>query len=149
MDLLGKFKEKELAVKGEALFRMNKYKEALKYYKKILSINNSDETALKRTGECYYNLKNYPEAVKYFNKFLKIKPINDRVSVLKIKSLYYNGDLLDAENCCSNFLENKQPYDILLMMGYIKFKLNQPKEAINSFDKAFKILKKLLLLMII
>ena len=146
MDLLGKFKEKELAVKGEALFRMNKYKEALKYYKKILSINNSDENALKRIGECYYNLKNYPEAVKYFNKFLKIKPINDRVSVLKIKSLYYNGDLLDAENCCSNFLENKQPYDILLMMGYIKFKLNQPKEAMNSFDKAFKNPKKIIII---
>lgn len=145
MDLLGKFKEKELAVKGEALFIVNKYEEALKYYKKLLSINSTDETALKRAGECYYNLKNYPEAIKYFNKFLINKPKNKVVLVLKIKSLYYNGDLLDAESCCSNFLENKQHYDILLMMGYIKFKLNQPKAAMNFFDRAFENPKKIII----
>ena len=145
MGLLGKLKEKELAVKGEALFRVHKYEEALKFYKELLSINSMDEISLRRVGECYYNLKDYHNAIKYFNRFLKIKPKHNGVYVLKIKSLYYSGDLLEAENCCIDFIDNKYHYDVLLMMGYIKFKLNRPEEALNFFDRAFENPKTILL----
>ena len=133
-----KLKEKELLIKGEALFKVQNYQEALKYYKSILSKNKSDDGVLKRIGECYYYLNNYSLAIKYFDKFLNIKPTNKEVLALKIKSFYYNNDLSNAENCCSDFIENKTHYDILLMMGYIKFKLNLPDQAINFFDRAFE-----------
>jgi tetratricopeptide (TPR) repeat protein len=66
----------ELNNMGLALHNSGKYKEALKWYRKSLSINPNDATVWNNAGIALYTLSNYGDAAKYFANAITRNPNN-------------------------------------------------------------------------
>jgi tetratricopeptide (TPR) repeat protein len=64
----------ELFSRGAALHRSGKYKEALEWYHKSLSINPNDAFVWKEAGHAYYSLSRYSDAMQYFTTAAKYYP---------------------------------------------------------------------------
>ena len=74
--------------KGEDLYNLGNYDEAIKYYDKALSIDPNNIQALYSKGLAIYNWDKY-EAIKYYDKALSIDPNNTH-------ALYSKGLALDS-----------------------------------------------------
>ncbi len=55
-------------------FQINRPKDAIPYFEKMLKINPGEVVAYFYLGECNFRLKNYTPAFNYFQKFLNIAP---------------------------------------------------------------------------
>ena len=77
--------------KGNALYELEKYDEAIQNYDKALQIDPNDTDALNNKGLALYNLGKYDEAIQYYDKALQIDPNDtdalnnkgDALSILK------------------------------------------------------------------
>ncbi|MEQ8187823.1 MAG: tetratricopeptide repeat protein [Candidatus Eremiobacterota bacterium] len=76
-----------LRSKGVLLLMQGNYREAIKYFDKILSVEPSDINALGNKGFILGEENRYEEALEYLNKALTIKPDDSEL-------LYTTGDVL-------------------------------------------------------
>jgi tetratricopeptide (TPR) repeat protein len=73
-------------IKGYALGKLKKYKEAIVCYNKAIEINPGYADAYNNKGNALYNLKKYKEAIVCYNKAIKIDPGHTEA--------YFNKDML-------------------------------------------------------
>ena len=76
-----------LKEKGNALFKQNKYNEAIDYYERAIKINNTIEVLYSNKGTCEKCLKNYKQAIKDYKKALEINPKNTK-NLNRLASVY-------------------------------------------------------------
>ena len=139
-----------LKEKGNALFKQQKYEEAINYYEKAIKINNSIEVLFSNKGTCEKCLKKYKEAIRDYKKALEINPKNTK-NLNRLASVYILvGNLGEAkltQQKALNFEPNNSAYKE--QMGTIEKIIEDEqkmKEKINEnkFDEAEEICKKLL-----
>jgi len=66
----------KLLHEGNFLYTQKKYDQALKSFKRVLSVDSNNTFAMNRVGLILYNLGKENEAIKYFDKSLAIDPNN-------------------------------------------------------------------------
>ena len=102
-----------LKEKGNALFKQNKYEEAINYYEKAIKINNSIEVLYSNKGTCEKCLKKYKEAIRDYKKALEINPKNTK-NLNRLASVYIIvGNLGEAkitQQKALNFEPNNSTY---------------------------------------
>ena len=76
-----------LKEKGNALFKQNKFNEAIDYYERAIRINNSIEVLYSNKGTCEKCLKNYKQAIKDYKKALELNPKNTK-NLNRLASVY-------------------------------------------------------------
>ncbi len=86
-----------LKEKGNALFKQNKYEEAIEYYERAIRINNTIEVLYSNKGTCEKCLKKYREAIRDYKKALEINPKNTK-NLNRLASVYILvGNLGEAQ----------------------------------------------------
>ena len=86
-----------LKEKGNALFKQNKYEEAINYYERAILINNTIEVLYSNKGTCEKCLKKYKEAIRDYKKALEINPKNTK-NLNRLASVYIIvGNLGEAQ----------------------------------------------------
>jgi len=125
--------------KADALYNLEKYREAIETVNKSPEKNETGEE-FKIRAKCYYMLTDYPNAINEITQYININP--------KEKSGYeYRGDyhkynneyakaLADYKKCLR--LSPDDP-DIYNSIGQLYDDLNEYAKAINYYDKAIKI----------
>src|SRR4030095_16333762 len=58
--------------KGIALFRLQRYEEAIPAFQKAIELNPGFQNAYRNLGYCYLNLKQYPQAIDNFKQAVKL-----------------------------------------------------------------------------
>ncbi len=98
-----------LKEKGNALFKQNKYQEAISFYERAIKINDSIEVLYSNKGTCEKCLKEYKLAIKDFNKAIKLNPRYAEAyfsrGLTKGMNKQYNECLSDLEKAKDLFLE--------------------------------------------
>ena len=101
--------------KGVALAKLNKHKEAVDFYDKVLEINPEDEITLVNKGIA---LEHLPDDIRYKNKTYIKKAIDCYTDALKINPKNVEG---------------------LLKKGVALVQLNQYSKSLNYFNKKLSI----------
>lgn len=103
-----KYSEGSLKLKGDILYNLGKYKDALKIYNEILSENPDYDGLMVDVGDCYYAMGDMDKAIEYYGKAEDINPDN----------IYANNKLGEIYRNIYNENKNKKSYD--LSVKYIK-----------------------------
>tara|TARA_Y100000816_G_scaffold249228_1_gene198711 strand:+ start:706 stop:2685 length:1980 start_codon:yes stop_codon:yes gene_type:complete len=125
-------------IHGYVLFQLNDYQEAIKLWKKAISINPDYVFALNNLGNASLKLNKLDEAVKFFKKALNLKP-DYFEAVLGISDVYLKmhnyADALIYLNKSLNFKPNFLPV--------IKSKLHL-LQLMDKKDDALKFLEEII-----
>ena len=139
-----------LKEKGNALFKQQKYEEAINYYEKAIKINNSIEVLFSNKGTCEKCLKKYKEAIRDYKKALEINPKNTK-NLNRLASVYILvGNLGEAkltQQKALNFEPNNSVYkEQMATIEKIIEDEEKMREKINEqkFDEAEEVCKKLI-----
>ena len=136
--------------KGNALFKQNKYNEAIEYYERAIKINNTIEVLYSNKGTCEKCLKNYKQAIKDYKKALEINPKNTK-NLNRLASVYIIvGNLGEAkliQQKALNLEPNNSVYkDQMNIIAKIIEDEEKMQEKIKEqkFDDAEEICKRLI-----
>ena len=139
-----------LKEKGNALFKQNKYNEAIEYYERAIKINNTIEVLYSNKGTCEKCLKNYKQAIKDYKKALEINPKNTK-NLNRLASVYIIvGNLGEAkliQQKALNLEPNNSVYkDQMNIIAKIIEDEEKMQEKIKEqkFDDAEEICKRLI-----
>ena len=81
--------------KGIALFKLQKYEEAIPAFQKVIDMNPGFQSAYRNLGFCYANLKQYPEGIRYLKDAVRIDS-SDENALNALVTLYkFTGDTLN------------------------------------------------------
>jgi tetratricopeptide (TPR) repeat protein len=124
--------------KGDVLYGMKKYEEALKCYDRALKFNSEDSYAWEWKGRILvFNLEKYEEAIKCFDKVLKIVPEHEDTLKYMGYSLYKAAMYEKAVIYFDKTLEiDDSDFFSLYNKGNALYELKKYKEAIRCFDRA-------------
>ena len=139
-----------LKEKGNALFKQQKYEEAINYYEKAIKLNNSIEVLYSNKGTCEKCLKKYKEAIRDYKKALEINPKNTK-NLNRLASVYIIvGNLGEAkitQQKALNFEPNNSVYkEQMSTIEKIIEDEEKMREKIKEqkFDEAEEVCKKLI-----
>jgi tetratricopeptide (TPR) repeat protein len=140
---------KELQLLGNQYERSNKITDAIKCYKKIISLNTFDHKSvntfdhkslnngviLNQIGVCYTNLSDFNKAIDYFKKVLTIK--NDIPDVYNNLGVCYNNlkNYKQAETCFLISLRLLDNDKINSMLGSLYFYIKHYDNSIFFYRK--------------
>lgn len=112
--------------KGDTLFNMEKYEDAIFYYEKALSITQKNSNIWNSKGLALYELERYQSAIECYNKALSISPNDCDILLNKGLALNEQGKYFEAIKC----------YDIALQIapGDIDIWKNKAK-ALDNLGK--------------
>jgi len=94
--------------KGDALYELGRYGEALKCYDKAIEINPNNTTAWNNKGFVLDELVRYEEALKCYDKAIEINPNNTAAWTNKGAALYKLGRKSEAQRCYDKAKETKK-----------------------------------------
>ena len=86
----------DLNDKGDSLYALGQYQDAITWYDKALEINPSDIATLIDKGDSLYALGQYQDAITWYDKALEINPSELDVLYYKGNSLYALGQYKEA-----------------------------------------------------
>ena len=139
-----------LKEKGNALFKQNKYQEAITFYERAIKINDSIEVLYSNKGTCEKCLKEYKLAIKDYKKALELNPKNTK-NLNRLASVYILiGNLGEAkmvQQKALNLEPNNSTYkDQMNTIERIIEDEEKMKEKIKAekFDDAEEICKRLI-----
>ena len=139
-----------LKEKGNALFKQNRYQEAISYYERAIKINDSIEVLYSNKGTCEKCLKEYKLAIKDYKKALELNPKNTK-NLNRLASVYILiGNLGEAkmvQQKALNLEPNNSTYkDQMNTIEKIIEDEEKMKEKIKAekFDDAEEICKRLI-----
>jgi serine/threonine protein kinase len=98
----------ELLNRGDSLFTIGRYSEAIQYYDQLLEIDSQSAKFWQRKAETLLRLNKYPEAEIYFNKALAIEPSNLEAIKGMIRCLIQMNRKEEALKLCSPTLALNQ-----------------------------------------
>ena len=114
--------------KGYALYKLERYEEAIGCYDKAIELNPNEPTYWNNKGYVLYSLKRYEEAIKCFDKAIELNPNEPEYWNMKGIALYL---LTRYEEAIKSY------FPIILLFGF--YILKRYGEAIKCFDKAIKL----------
>ena len=74
--------------KGWVLFQLDRFEDAINYFKQAVQLNNSDKVIVEHYGDALFKMGNIAEAITYWNKALELGSTNKRL-VDKIQNKKY------------------------------------------------------------
>src|SRR3989338_1587787 len=130
----------ELNQKGNDLFDLERYDEAISYYDQVLEIDPDDVVALTNKGLALRNLERYEEAISYYDRVLEIDPNDALVLNNKGVALYNLDRNEEALDYYDMALEIDPNYvSPLYNKGLLLNDLERYREAIPYLDRALTI----------
>lgn len=129
-----------LMAKANALFRLDNFEEALKYYERY-SQKVSDEAALLYQGCCLVSMKRYEEAVKRLLQAERAAPADSPylAEIYQEQAFAYNE--LKMPETALQYLDKTETLDcdhvdMLVVRGHILLNNNRANEAAKVFEQA-------------
>lgn len=144
--------DQALLNKSNALFTLDNFEEALKYYKLFLERQPENESAVIMIGITLFRLDQYDEAVEYLEKALRMSQEHDNHITYEqtLQELTYVEDLLGNTEGALHYVdmmeehlkELKSPNEVVIKMaviprGYILLEHQRYEEAVKEFQQAF------------
>ena len=129
--------------KANALFRLDNYEEALKYYERYTEKEADDEFAMLHQGSCLINLHRYEEAVERLEKAEEISP-KDSVYLTEIyQELAFAYNELKKPETSFYYLDKTEMLDcdhvdMKIIRGHILLANGRVEEAEAVFKQAIK-----------
>ena len=121
------------------LFELNKYDEAIKYWKKATELNPQYHFGYNNLGNVFLKKKNFKEALDYYDKAIKIKPDYYEAHYNKGHVLTEIKDFENAVKIFDKVIEMKSDY-IPALKARNKFYIKE-----NKLSKALNLLEKLII----
>lgn len=131
--------DKEYVNKGNALFGLKKYDEAIVYFDKGLGKNPNSTFALWGKGLSLYNKKEYAKCIDYFKKYQKLDGKDKSLSYyiknsyLKLKD--YDGAINEINNQIKNNPNNNSAY---ISIADVYKQKGDYNKAIDYYDSIIK-----------
>ena len=126
--------------KGDVLYGMKKYEEALKCYNRALEINDKDAYVWKLKSRLLVEMGRYEEAIECCNRAIHINPQDPEGWYNKGEALTLYGDYQDAITCYDRVLEINPNYfkiiDAWCAKGDIFSSRGMYEEAIECYNKS-------------
>jgi eukaryotic-like serine/threonine-protein kinase len=123
--------------KGDGLFQLERYTDALTAYDRALDLNSNNREAWRGRGETLYRLERYDAALIAYDRLLKLHPQNAEILNRKGRTLYKLGlhqqALAVQEEALKIDPNNGQ---VLSDKGVALMGLGQYQEALNVFNQA-------------
>ena len=128
--------------KGNALYKLGRNEEAIKYYDRALEFDPENIFVLIRKGETINRLGEHEEALKFFERVLELNP-EDRE---KVVALHNKGFILgkmgkneEALECFNEVLEINPEYALAWNeKGFVLIDMKRYEEAIKWFGNAIE-----------
>ncbi len=137
-------KWKALLLKGNSLFALERYEEAIRIFEKIVSEETDGvrKDAIYRLASSLYQIKNYRDAEEYYNVYLTNYPDGEnrkQAMLLFAESAYKQEKWKDAlaryRSVEQQFPETKEAKLALMGEGWALSKLGRDKEAYTILKK--------------
>ena len=93
---------------GNALQKLEFYEEAIKNYKKAISLNNDVSDLHLNLGLCYKSVNNHKEAIKALTKAAELSPSSDEIQYELAESYFQLQDYENAEKLLLYLNNNSQ-----------------------------------------
>jgi len=124
-------------LRGDELFRQQKYRDACLQYRMASSLEPQNINALYKLGEAYRLSYEFVKAVDVFNEALKLDKLHLE-TLIKISRV--QADLYQFQEALSNLdkaqkIDPENP-DVLFTIGYISEKRNIERTAVEYYHKA-------------
>lgn len=127
--------EEEYVNKGNALYGLKKYDDAITYYDKALEKNPDYSFALYGKALSLYNSKDYSGCLVYFKKYVEAggdnKSVNNYIQNAYLKQNDFNGAINEFNNQIKKDPDNLSLY---ISLGSIYEKQGDFDKAINCYD---------------
>ncbi|MFB6307365.1 MAG: tetratricopeptide repeat protein [Flavobacteriales bacterium] len=107
---------KNLLSKADSAYKENKYKTAIKYYKK-LDKEYISASLYYNLGNCFFKRKNYGKAIAYYEKAKKLNPYDEDISFNLELANQRQTDKIEG-SLENNFVKN---YQYFLSLGSMEF----------------------------
>ncbi|MCK5176139.1 MAG: AAA family ATPase, partial [Candidatus Aenigmarchaeota archaeon] len=129
-----------LEMKADSLFKLKKYKEAIRISDEVLKINPKNEKTLFLKGESLSKLEKDKEAIIILDEVLKINPKNEKTLFLKGISLFALKKDKEAIIILDEVLKiNPKDKYARCVKGIVFFALKKYKEALPLLEELLKI----------
>lgn len=129
--------------KGISLYKLKRFDEALKFFKKISNEEKDNPEVNYYLGLLYTRLNDYDAAIEQFNIVLKNKlPYRRAIQIRKILGFIYTqkGEYDLAKELFKRIIElNFNDSSAYAALGYINYKTNNIEEALKNLRMAIKI----------
>jgi tetratricopeptide (TPR) repeat protein len=127
--------------KGESLYNLERYHEAIECFDKVLSIQSNDIKAINAKALSFAALGLYEVAIKYYDKSLEISPKHKDTWNNKARALIKLERYSEAVGCFDEVIEIDPSYaDAWYDKGKLLYELGEDEEeAVKCFDKVIEI----------
>jgi tetratricopeptide (TPR) repeat protein/predicted Ser/Thr protein kinase len=114
------------------------YREALKYYKRAITIYPLNVATHSEIGTCYTKLKQYPEAIEAYKQAIAIEP-DYTVAIGALGGIYYSeGRYDDALGMYEKVIKIRPDAQTYRNIGNLLDDMRRHEEAIVAFKNAIK-----------
>ena len=121
---------------GISFTKLEKYKEAIEVYKKMLEVQTGSYSANKSIGELYGLQKKYREALPYFSKAVELSPDDPDAFYSLGACLMNTGVYAEALEVFSKVTEIEPDYSLAYyQVGMIYVNQNNKEEAIKNLER--------------
>ena len=122
---------------AEALYKQQKYEEAVNVYRTILRGAPSMAIVNLQIGAAYRSAKDYDKAIAAYAELLKVEPDNSQAQVGMAMANLEKGDPQAAEQALTRAAESPtSSRDVFYSLAEIKVARNQTAEAMRWYQKA-------------
>ena len=132
----------DLLKKGNTLYSLNYFKEAIECYDKAIEINPKFNEAYNNKGNTLYRLNYFKEAIECYDKAIEINPESSEAYYNKGVILSYIGRFEEAIECYNEIINNKKYYyfSYRLFFSFQKLykymcEMNREEEYNNTINK--------------
>ncbi len=121
---------------GNLYLLLNDYDNSLKYYKKALNLDNTDENIYYNITLLYIKEKLYDKALKYCKKALEINPDFQKINLLIPRIYLLKGDKRKATDFIKNLIDKSpENYSLYFELGNLYYSLHKYEKAIRYYKK--------------
>ncbi len=129
--------------KANALYHLENYEEAAKYYQRYAEMEPDDESALLYQGACLVNIGRNKEAVKLLERALKLAPESSQYLPQICQDLALAYGMCHRVKSAMDMLDKTKNMscdhiDMLVMRGYILLYNQHVEEAEEVFNEAVR-----------
>jgi tetratricopeptide (TPR) repeat protein len=139
-----------LSKKGDILFKLRKFDDAVNNYEKALDINNNLPYAYLGLGILYYTIEKHEYALECFDRLFELYMehlTDDEKYMITIYTLIGKGEITNN----TDFFEEALNYidrqinmdmdniDLWILKGYVLFKMEKYREALGVYNNALSI----------
>jgi tetratricopeptide (TPR) repeat protein len=125
--------------KGNTLFKLNRYDEAIRAYDKSIELKPDDDLSWYNKGNALFNLNRYDEAIRAYDKSIELKPDDDLSWFKKGNTLFKLNRYDEAIRTYKRSLElNADNASALYNIACIYAILENKIDSLSNLEQAIK-----------